>query len=74
MTKPVSRAVTLARVNALSRRREVRPQRDGMLEFGTYRISRDHGRITRDGQHVELTETEFKLALMVFNNIGRLLS
>ncbi len=74
MTKPVSRAVTLARVNALGRRREVHPQRDGMLEFGTYRISRDHGRITRDGQHVELTEKEFKLALMVFSNIGRLLS
>ena len=45
-----------------------------MLEFGTYRISRDPGRITRDGQHVELTEKEFKLASMVFNNIGRLLS
>lgn len=74
MTKPVSRDITIARVNALGRRSRVIPESDGIHEFGDFRIDTDENRITRNGQNVDLTEKEFKLALMLFSNVGRLLS
>ena len=74
MTKPVSRQVTLARINALARRKEGSVSKDNTLEFGCYQISLKHSRITRSGEPIELTEKEYRLALMLFSNIGRLIS
>ena len=74
MTKPVSRQVTLARINALARRKESATRGDTTLDFGCYQISLQHGRIARSGEPIELTEKEYRLALMLFNNIGRLIS
>ncbi len=74
MTKPVSRSVTLARINALARRAGGAARDDSILEMGAYRIDRRSGIITHAGRSVDLTEKEFKLAVMLFGNIGRLLS
>jgi len=74
MTKPVSREVTIARVNALARRSGVGRETGGDLQFGDFRIVTDNNTITRNGKPIELTEKEFRLALMLFVNAGRLLS
>ena len=74
MTKPVSREVMLARIKALSRRYERAGGSKDLLEVGGFRIDRDRNTITRHGEAVELTEKEYQLALMLFTNVGRLLS
>lgn len=74
MTKPVSRGVTLARINALARRSGAASKANENLQFGAFRIATAENRITRDGEPIELTEKEYRLALMLFTNTGRLLS
>jgi len=74
MTKPVSPEVTIARVNALGRRVGNTPEANGIFQFGDFRITTDNNEITHRGQTIDLTEKEFKLALMLFLNTGRLLS
>ncbi len=74
MTKPVSREIAIARVNALARRSGISPEATGIYQFGDYRITTKNNTMTRNGQVVDLTEKEFKLALMLFVNAGRLLS
>jgi DNA-binding response OmpR family regulator len=74
MTKPVSRAVTLARINALARRSGATTKPNGNLQFGAFRIATADNRITHAGEVIALTEKEYRLALMLFTNIGRLLS
>ncbi len=74
MTKPVSREIAVARINALARRSGITPKAAEIFQFGDFEIMIDNNTITSKGQAVELTEKEFKLALMLFLNIGRLLS
>lgn len=74
MTKPVSREIAVARINALARRSGITPKAAEIFQFGDFEIMTDNNTITSKGQAVELTEKEFKLALMLFLNIGRLLS
>lgn len=74
MTKPLSREVTLARINALARRRDAFSPTGVTLQFGVYQIAPGTRTILRAGTAVDLTEREFKLAVMFFNNVGRLLS
>ncbi len=77
MTKPPKQAETLARLRALSRR--VPSQEDSapvadLLEYPPYIINMDQRQFTVEGEMVELTRKEFELAVLLFNNIGRLLS
>jgi len=74
MTKPVSRAITLARINALGRRSQPERENEQVLEYGSYQLNKPVKRITRNGEPVEVTEKEYQLAAMLFSNIGRLLS
>jgi DNA-binding response OmpR family regulator len=74
ITKPVSREVTIARVNALARRSGVGGEASGDFQFGEFRIVTDNNTIMRNGNPIELTEKEFRVALMLFVNTGRLLS
>jgi len=74
MTKPVSRAITLARINALGRRSQPERENEQVLEDGSYQLNKPVKRITRNGEPVEVTEKEYQLAAMLFSNIGRLLS
>lgn len=73
MIKPVSRAVTLARIGALGRRAGG-VDAASCIELGDFAISPREGSIRRNGEPVELTERESRLAMMLFSNIGRLIS
>lgn len=74
MTKPVSREITLARINALSRRSQPAAVGDQPQQYGGYRFNPVNKNLTHDGEPVELTEREYQLASMLFANLGRLLS
>ena len=74
MIKPVSQKLLLARVNALFRRKKNHNNEGSILAFGPYRIHTEEASVTVNGETVELTEKEYQLALMLFSNVGRLLS
>ena len=74
MAKPVTKAITLARVRALARRSGVVKEEAKVMEFGALQINFTDGAILRDGRPVELTEREGRLAFTLFSNLGRLLS
>lgn len=73
MTKPVRLGEFKARVNALLRRAWPEAAEE-TLDFGRYRFHTRARTAEMDGQPVELTEREFDLALLLFTNMGRLLS
>jgi DNA-binding response OmpR family regulator len=72
--KPVRRGELVARVQALLRR--AYPAENGVeqIQFGNYVFESRTGRLTVNGQPVELTHKEFDLALLFFRNLGRPLS
>lgn len=72
--KPIRRGELVARVQALLRR--TYPAENGVeqIQFGNYIFESRTGRITVNGQAVELTHKEFDLALLFFRNLGRPLS
>jgi DNA-binding response OmpR family regulator len=73
MIKPARQQELLARVHALLRR--AYPQKEQRhLVFPPYDIDTQRGEITRDGVKIELTPKEYELAVVLFRNIGRLLS
>jgi len=74
ITKPASRDITLARINALGRRSQQDGQSEQFLEYGSYRFVSADKSLTQNGVPVELTEKEYQLAALLFANIGRLLS
>ncbi len=73
MIKPVRRQETIARVHALLRRAYPREE-EKRLTFPPFEIDTQHGVIRREGVKVELTPKEFDLAVVLFRNVGRLLS
>ncbi len=74
MSKPVSRAETLARIEALVRRTQ--PVRDAQstFEFAPYCMDAASKSMSHNGEQIALTQKEFDLALFLFRNAGRLLS
>ena len=73
MVKPARRQELLARVNALLRR--AYPQQvQKQLSFPPYEIDTQRSEIRHHGAPVDLTPKEFDLAVVLFRNIGRLLS
>ena len=73
MSKPVSQGETLARIEAVARRRRgtAAPQ---VIDVPPYRMDLEVGALTRDGESISLTRKEFELACFLFRNEGRLLS
>lgn len=74
IVKPASQVVTLARINALARRLGSRERQQRLLSFDDISIDVKKGEILQGGRRCELTEREFKLAVMLFNNLGRIIS
>lgn len=73
MTKPVRVAELKARMHALLRR--AYPEcTDDVQTFGPYTFTRSSLSVTFDGKEVVLTYREFALALLLFQNAGRLMS
>lgn len=73
MVKPARRQEMLARVSALLRRAYPREEQT-LLSFPPFEIDTRRSEIRRDGERVELTPKEFELAVVLFRNIGRLMS
>ena len=69
--KPVRYMEFLARVNVLLRR--VQGKTPSLLRFGRIELDVEGRRIRLNGQEVELTQREFDLAVVLLNNIGRVL-
>jgi len=74
MIKPVKQMELLARLNALVRRASPIDSTDSELIFGEYKVDSSSRHITFAGDHIDLTNKEFELALFLFRNIGRVLS
>ncbi len=79
VTKPVVAKELAARIRALLRRADGRPQgahTDGesVLRFGTVELYPERGVVQRDGDALHLTKTEFRLLCELGGNAGRLVS
>lgn len=73
MIKPVRRQETIARVHALLRRAYPREE-EKLLSFAPFEIDIAKGEVRRNGEKIELTPKEFELTVVLFRNLGRLLS
>jgi DNA-binding response OmpR family regulator len=73
MIKPARQQELIARVHALLRRAYPREE-DKQLSFPPFQIDTQRGEIRRDGARIELTPKEFDLAVVLFRNMGRLMS
>jgi len=73
MVKPARRQELLARVHALLRRAYPREE-EKRLSFPPFEIDVARGEIRRGGDKIELTPKEFELTVVLFRNVGRLLS
>jgi DNA-binding response OmpR family regulator len=74
MAKPVSKGVATARVRAMERRAFGDKTEKTVLQFGEFDIDPSAGVVKRNGEAVTLTDREVKLAVLLFTNLGRLLS
>lgn len=74
ITKPESRNVIAARVNALLRGNAVGGAFDTEVTYGAYKMNRLEQSVTIHGETVILTAKEFELAEMFFKNTDRTLS
>ena len=75
LTKPLRRMEFLARVDALLRRSRGHGRESGdAIEAGVFHID-PAGRTLHKGETlIELTQKEFEMAMLLFRNVGRLLS
>ena len=73
MIKPARQNELLARVHALLRRAYPREE-DKLLSYPPFEIDTQRSEIRRGGSKVDLTPKEFDLAVVLFRNIGRLMS
>ena len=73
MIKPARQNELLARVHALLRRAYPREE-EKLLSFPPFEIDTQRGEFRRAGARIELTPKEYDLAVVLFRNIGRLMS
>jgi DNA-binding response OmpR family regulator len=72
--KPIRRGELLTRVQALLRRSYPTQANFEQIQFDKYVFEVPTGRLTVAGKQVEVTQKEFDLALLLFQNLGRPLS
>ena len=72
--KPASREMILVRIKVLLRRGNRSFSNNSTLEFGAYQINTTDSLVTLNDAPVDLTTKEYQLALILFSNMGRLLS
>lgn len=75
LTKPFGVGELLARVRAtLRRNRKAASGDDGVLQFGDVVVDLKLRRVTKAGQHVHLTPTEYRLLAVMVANAGRVVT
>ena len=73
MIKPPRQQELIARVHALLRRAYPRED-EKLLSFPPFEIDIQRSEIRREGARIDLTPKEYDLAVVLFRNIGRLMS
>ena len=75
LSKPFGTGELLARVRATLRRQR-QPQADsaGQVQFGEVVVDLPNRRVTRRGEHVHLTPTEYRLLSVLVANAGRVMT
>ena len=73
ITKPFDTKELLARIRAILRRfgKQEGRDRDGTLRLGPLELDPDGYTVTKDGEHLELTPTEFKILALLMRRPGR---
>lgn len=75
LTKPFSVGELLARVRAtLRRHRQSTADTTGVVHFGDVTVDLKDRRVTKAGQHVHLTPTEYRLLAVMVTNAGRVVT
>jgi DNA-binding response OmpR family regulator len=74
MIKPIRSSELVSRVNALLRRAYPAQTKSEIIQFGSYQFEIKAGRAKLNDQFIELTQKEFDLAVLLFQNLGRPLS
>lgn len=82
MVKPVNKAITLSRIQALQRRNKINrddleagAEKSTAIEsFDPYEIDQTQRKIYLDGEEIKLTTKEFELAVFMFHNAGSLIT
>jgi two-component system KDP operon response regulator KdpE len=75
LSKPFGTGELLARVRAtLRRQRQPAERLDGSVRFGSVAVYLQERSVTRDGRHVHLTPTEYRLLSVLVGNAGRVMT
>ena len=75
LTKPFGVGELLARVRAtLRRQRQPAAGNDGLIVFGDVAVDLKNRRVTRAGENVHLTPTEYRLLAVLVANAGRVMT
>jgi len=75
LTKPFGTGELLARVRAtLRRQRQPAAAGDGLIRFGDVALDLQQRRVTRNGEHVHLTPTEYRLLAVLAGNANRVMT
>lgn len=75
LTKPFGVGELLARVRAtLRRQRQPAADNDGLIQFGDVAVDLKNRRVTRGGENVHLTPTEYRLLAVLVGNAGRVMT
>jgi DNA-binding response OmpR family regulator len=74
ITKPFSPRIVVARVNALLRRSDSNKSHPQRLQVADLFIDQDSHSLTRAGQDIELTPTEFSLLVTLASHPGKVFS
>jgi DNA-binding response OmpR family regulator len=74
VTKPFGMAELVARIKAVLRRLETTALPEDQLQFGNLTIFPNQFEVQKNGKHVDLTPTEFKLLVIMAKSPGRVFS
>ncbi|TDX98147.1 response regulator transcription factor [Thiohalophilus thiocyanatoxydans] len=73
LVKPIHQPVLMARINAVTRRSH-KAATEGGFTLNEFRVDPESRLVTRHEEPIKLTDKEFKLVTLMFQNMGRLLS
>lgn len=75
LSKPFGTGELLARVRAtLRRQRQPQTDKAGQVKFGEVMVDVQNRRVTKRGEHVHLTPTEYRLLSVLVANAGRVMT